>query len=125
MWQNQVKKLTVYKEFLIFCISNCLLPSIDMTTDFITFLDLCRDHPKWAFMTLTWIFSPTIIHVIQYMYRSIKTKSCIKSNAIKVLTHLPIVLPIRNLWILGIMIIDKKKYSRSFATVRSRSCFSL
>ena len=47
---------------LKFFLFNVLLPTIDVATDLFTFLTLFPDHPRWASIVLTWMFTSFFVH---------------------------------------------------------------
>ena len=102
-------KVAAYKEFIFFFLFNCILPTTDMSTDFITYLDLRLDHPKWAVLTLSWMFLPFLIRFVQFLYK-VRQEKCNVEMFLNVLKHLPFLLPMENLRKLVIMI--KKEYEK-------------
>ena len=102
-------KVAAYKEFIFFFLFNCILPTTDMSTDFVTYLDLRLDHPKWAVLTLSWMFLPFLIHFVQFLFK-VRQVECSVEMFLNVLKHLPFLLPLENLRKLVVMI--KKEYKK-------------
>ena len=46
----------------IFFLFNVLLSTIDVATDLFTVLTLFPDHPRWASIVLTWMFTSFFVH---------------------------------------------------------------
>ena len=61
-----------------FVFFNTILPAVDIGTDLHAYLiysayyddDLDNYHPKWAGLTLSWMFAPFTIHVGKFFYRT-------------------------------------------------------
>ena len=100
-------KVAAYKEFIFFFLFNCILPTTDMSTDFVTYLDLRLDHPKWAVLTLSWMFLPFLLRFVQFLFK-VRQVQCSVEMFLNVLKHLPFLLPMENLRKLVIMI--KREY---------------
>ena len=94
------------QESVVFLIFNCFLPFVDMATDLVTFFMLVTYHPKWAAITLMWMFVPFIIHAIRLIYLSSRCKTDFKTK--QFFYHLPFILPIYNFFLLGEMIENKR-----------------
>ena len=92
-WQGlQISK------FLFF---NSVLPSIDIGTDINTFffhLGCYSDdyHPKWAILTIAWVFNPFAVHVGKFFFELITTR---KAGWFELFIHVPFVQPLRNLYL--------------------------
>ena len=55
---------TIIFAFSKFVLFNAVLPAVDIGTDFITFFTLqSAGHPKWAVLTLFWMFVPFIVRL--------------------------------------------------------------
>ena len=55
---------------LKFVIFNALLGLLDVSTDYATFLDLVDyGHPYWATLTMTWMFTPFVMHAVAYLFK--------------------------------------------------------
>ena len=53
-----------------FIFFNVILGLSDVSTDFITFLDLSNDdHPLWAALTASWMTTPFCIHAFIFLIR--------------------------------------------------------
>ena len=72
-------------------------------TDLSTHLSLKKDHPWWAWVTLSWMFMPFAIHVAMFCYTTIRNK--VKGTSESTGTgfggaclHLPFVQTVRNLY---------------------------
>ena len=50
------------RPLLPFLFFNVVLPTVDVVTDLINFLTLLPDHPFWAYVTLTWMFTSFSVH---------------------------------------------------------------
>ena len=87
-----------------FALFNSVLPFLDIGTDINSFLvylalndsDLNHYHPKWAILTISWVFAPFVIHVGKFFYELAKTK---KAGWFKLFIHVPFVQPLRNLYL--------------------------
>ena len=80
-----------------FAFFNSVLPSIDIGTDinaFLVYLDY--NHPKWAALTLSWVFAPFVIHVGKFFYVLAKKR---KAGWFELFIHIPFVQPVRNLYL--------------------------
>ena len=90
-----------------FLISNTVLPAVDIGTDLNAFLvyssyfddDLDNYHPKWAALTLTWMFTPFVIQVGKFLYRITTCKVDLCKELKELVIHIPFVQPLRNLWL--------------------------
>ena len=87
-------------EDILFFVFNCILPSVDMGTDFSTYLLLETIHPKWAAITLFWMFVPFTICVIKTIYYSIQAPEDCAYKIKSTLYHVPFVLPFYNFYLL-------------------------
>ena len=56
--------------FLVF---NWGLPTVDVVTDLFNFLYLLPDHPRWAYITLAWMFTSFGVHSFIFF-----AKRCLK-----------------------------------------------
>ena len=80
-----------------FAFFNSVLPSLDIGTDinaFLVYLD--NNHPKWAALTISWVFAPFVIHVGKFLY-VLATKR--KAEWFELFIHVPFVQPVRNLYL--------------------------
>ena len=88
-------------KFLFF---NTVLPSLDIGTDiqaFLFYLALNESesdhyHPKWAALTIVWVFNPFAIHTGKFFYELATTR---QAGWFELFTHLPFVQPLRNLFL--------------------------
>ena len=89
-------------EDILFFVFNCILPSVDMGTDFSTYLLLETIHPKWAALTLFWMFVPFFIRVIQTIYHSVQVEEvcCICCKILSAVRHMPFLLPFYHFYLL-------------------------
>ena len=86
-------------KFLFF---NSVLPSLDIGTDINAFLvylalndsDPNHYHPKWAALTIGWVFTPFVIHVGKFFYELATTR---KAGWFELFIHVPFVQPMRNI----------------------------
>ena len=61
---------------------SAVLPSLDIGTDINAFLvylalndsDPNHYHPKWAFLTISWVFAPFVIHLGKFFYKLATTR---------------------------------------------------
>ena len=89
-----------------FFIFNVALSTTDVGTDLSTFLELLRDNPLWALLTLTWTIMPFIVHTMFFLYKKVTGKlptsatywELIKDFYNEAGMHLPFVSSIHNLW---------------------------
>ena len=87
-----------------FVFFNTVLPTVDIGTDinaFFVYLALNDPnpdhyHPKWAALTISWVFAPFVIHVGKFLY-VLATKR--KAGWFKLFIHVPFVQPVRNLYL--------------------------
>ena len=87
-----------------FVFFNSVLPSVDIGTDINAFLvylalndsDLNHFHPKWAVLTIGWVFTPFVIHVGKFFYELATTR---KAGWFELFIHVPFVQPLRNLYL--------------------------
>ena len=87
-----------------FVFFNSVLPSLDMGTDIKAFVfylavnesDLNHYHPKWAILTISWVFTPFVIHVGKFFYELATTR---KAGWFELFIHVPFVQPLRNLYL--------------------------
>ena len=87
-------KMINISKFVFF---NTVLPSLDIGTDinaFLVYLD--QNHPKWAALTISWVFTPFVIHVGKFFY-VLATKR--KAGWFELFIHVPFVQPVRNLYL--------------------------
>ena len=59
---------------LWFLFFNAGLPTADVVTDLLNFLTLLPDHPGWALIILTWMFTSFALHVVFFSIKVIKAK---------------------------------------------------
>ena len=57
--------------FLVF---NVVLPTLDVVTDLINFFTLLPDHPYWAYITLTWMFTSFSVHAALFFIKQVQAK---------------------------------------------------
>ena len=87
-----------------FVFFNSVLPSLDIGTDINAFLvylalndpDPNHYHPKWAALTISWVFTPFVIHVGKFFYELATTR---KAGWFELFIHVPFVQPLRNLYL--------------------------
>ena len=87
-----------------FVFFNSVLPSVDIGTDINAFLvylalndpDPNHYHPKWAVLTISWVFTPFVIHVGKFFYELATTR---KAGWFELFIHVPFVQPLRNLYL--------------------------
>ena len=55
-----------------------VLSSIDVLSDLATYFSLTTNNPKWARLTLTWMFAPFCVHTAFYLVKKVRgrCKSC-------------------------------------------------
>ena len=83
---------------------NSELPSLNICRDINYFLvylalndsDLNHYHPKWAFLTISWVFAPFVIHVGKFFYELATTR---RAGWFELFIHVPFVQPVRNLYL--------------------------
>ena len=93
-------------ELLRYFLFNVLLPTIDIATDFFTFLTLLPDHPHWASVILTWMFTSFLVNATMFIIKRAKGKrtrySSFQDLALDFYQeagiHLPFVATFHNLW---------------------------
>ena len=103
-------------ELLRYFLFNVLLPTIDIATDFFTFLTLLPDHPHWASVILTWMFTSFFVNAAMFIIKKAKgTGTHYSSFGDLALDfykeagiHLPFVVTFHNLW--RMKILHKLKY---------------
>ena len=91
-----------------FVFFNSVLPSLDIGTDINAFLvylalndnDPTHYHPKWAVLTISWVFTPFVIHVGKFFYELATTR---KAGWFELFIHVPFVQPLRNLYLARIL----------------------
>jgi len=104
---------------LKFAFVNAFLSLLDVSTDLATFFTLVDDHPLWAALTMTWMFTPFVMHALAFLFKISqsmwKTRTTDNLTILQrtgyttckelagdfyseAATHLPFVLPIHNLW---------------------------
>ena len=59
---------------LRFLFFNAGLPTADVVTDLLNFLTLLPDHPGWALIILTWMFTSFALHAVFFSIKVIKAK---------------------------------------------------
>ena len=93
-------------ELLRYFLFNVLLPTIDIATDFFTFLTLLPDHPHWASVIITWMFTSFLVNATMFIIKRAKGKrtrySSFQDLALDFYKeagiHLPFVATFHNLW---------------------------
>ena len=81
---------------------NSVLPSIDIGTDINAFCfhlgcgDSDYNHPKWAILTIAWVFNPFAVHVGKFFYQLITTR---KAGWFELFIHVPFVQPLYNIYL--------------------------
>ena len=98
-------------DLLRFFLFNVLSPTIDVATDLFTFLTLLPDHPRWASIILTWMFTSFLFHAAMFFAKKSKRKG--KQNETygdlawefyrEAGVHLPFVATFHNLWRMKIL----------------------
>ena len=86
---------------LRFLVFNVVLPTVDVVTDLINFFTLLPDHPYWAYITLTWMFTSFSVHAALFFINAIWIDHTIRTwqNFYKeVVIHFPGVATFHNLW---------------------------
>ena len=94
-------KMIQISKFVFF---NSLLPSVDIGTDLKAFVfylalndsDPNHYHPKWAILTIAWVFTPFVIHVGKFFFELATTR---KAGWFELFIHVPFVQPVRNLYL--------------------------
>ena len=85
---NQISKFVLSNSVLLAC-------DIGMNMNLVLFyLDSDHYHPKWAVLTLAWMFTPFAIRVGKFFYDLVKTR---KAGWFELFIHVPFVQPLRNL----------------------------
>ena len=87
-----------------FAFFNSVLPSVDIGTDikaFVLYLALNDSdpnhyHPKWAILTIAWVFTPFVIHIGKFFFELATTR---KAGWFELFIHVPFVQPVRNLYL--------------------------
>ena len=85
-----------------FVFFNSVLPSLDIGTDIRAFLlylalnDSDHYHPKWAILTIYWVFNPFLFHLGKFFYELATTR---KAGWFELFIHVPFVQPLRNLYL--------------------------
>ena len=85
-----------------FVFFNSVLPSLDIGTDMRAFLfylalnDSDLYHPKWAILTIYWVFNPFLFHLGKFFYELATTR---KAGWFELFIHVPFVQPLRNLYL--------------------------
>ena len=54
---------------LKFVFFNAILGGSDVTTDLLTFFTLVDNHPNWAALTMTWMFTPFVMHALAFLFK--------------------------------------------------------
>ena len=101
------------RPLLPFLLFNVGLPTVDVVTDLINFFTLYPDHPYWAFITLTWMFTSFSVHATLFFITAIwidKTKRTCQDFYAEVAIHFPGVATFHNLWM------AKKLYQLKYGT---------
>ena len=93
--------------FLVF---NVVLPTVDVVTDLINFFTLLPDHPYWAYISLTWMFTNFSVHAALFFIKQVHAKWYGTSTTYdtwtefawgffkEVVIHFPGVATFHNLW---------------------------
>ena len=88
---------------LRFLFFNVALPTVDVVTDLINFFTLLPDHPYWAHITLTWMFTSFSVHSALFFIKAVwtdnKRKTCGQDFYREVVIHFPGVATFNNLWL--------------------------
>ena len=58
--------------------------------------DLNHYHPKWAALTIGWVFAPFVIHVGKFFY---ELGTMRKAGWFELFIHVPFVQPLRNVYL--------------------------
>ena len=91
-------------KFLVF---NSALSTADVLTDLLTFLALLDSNPKWAGLTLYWMWNPFLAHTAIFLFTKAFRKRGETGNTIHQLMHefykeagihIPFVASVHNLW---------------------------
>ena len=123
--QKQTQNSLCCFDFQNVCVSNAvteiflfnvLLPTIDIATDLFTFLTLFPDHPRWASIVLTWMFTSFFVHTGMFAIKRAKGKGkpfttfgdLARDFYIEAGVHLPFASTFHNLW--RMKILHKLKY---------------
>ena len=91
------------KQVILFAVFNSILPFTDMFTDLLTSFGLYEDgHVRWATLTFVVMWNPFFIHLAVFLFDLITYKPLGKDFVFRVrilalCTHIPFVLPIKNL----------------------------
>ena len=101
---------TRFKKGVLHIVSNSVVPGTDVTSDFLTFLELVKHGDiKWAIAVLVFMFLPFFFKMAEFvvdLYRG-KVK---ENNVVGLFLHLPFVAPIVHLSLgLRILLIDPTK----------------
>ena len=74
------------------------MPALDIGTDIKAFLfySLVADHPKWAALTLVWVFAPLALNLGKFCHHLVTRK---EARWVKLFVHIPFVVPLRNLYL--------------------------
>ena len=55
---------------LKFVFFNAILGGSDVTTDLLTFFTLVdNQHLNWAALTMTWMFTPFVMHTLAFLFK--------------------------------------------------------
>ena len=95
---NHSRRMWPLLRFLVF---NVCLPNVDVVTDLINFFTLYPDHPFWAYITLTWMFTSFSVHATFFFIKAIwidKTKRTCRDFYKEVVIHFPGIATFHNLW---------------------------
>ena len=101
---------------LKFFLFNVLLPTMDVATDLLTFLTLFPDHPRWASIVLTLMFTSFFVHAGMFAIKRVKGKGkafttfgdLARDFYKEAGVHLPFAATFHNLW--RMKILHKLKY---------------
>ena len=88
------------RPLLPFLLFNVGLPTVDVVTDLINFFTLYPDHPYWAYITLTWMFTSFSVHATLFFIKVSmdNTKRTSQDFYAEVLIHFPGITTFHNLW---------------------------
>ena len=93
------------KGVLPFAFFNVVLSSIDVLSDLATYFSLLPNNPRWARLTLTWMFAPFCVHTAFYLVKKARgrCKTCVSCQEFFVeffdeaAVHLPLISSFANL----------------------------
>ena len=98
------------KKGILHIVSNSVMPGADVTSDFLTFLELMEHHDiKWAIAVLTFMFLPFFFKLAEFVVGLCRGKVR-ENHIVGLFLHLPFVAPIVHLSLgLRILLIDPTK----------------